>query len=502
MRYAIVSDLHANFEAWKAVRVDLHSLDVDEIICLGDIVGYGPSPAEVLKNVYGHVHHFVLGNHDAAVCGMLDPTLFNEDARIIIDWTQRELDAKASAFFKTLPYVLRGPRFRCTHGDPVAPANFGYVLEPEHAANAWRQCDEQLIFIGHSHVPGIFVVGDSGTPHWVGPRDFAIESGKRYIVNAGSVGQPRDGDVRASYCIYDTDCQSVNFRRVPFDIDAYRDQLQRTELSARASYFLGVPAAREPTPLRELLDFHPLDKAPTPTEDVGVKQLEGVQRAARRWRAGAAVMLGLLLVLAVAVCLLWTFGRPNAVTYRALRTLPPSDVVADLGVNCLREPEAVGLVSANNRLADWTVTLTDPRRQELTAEAPPDDAAGKERRTALRIRSERPRDVVLASSPMPARARMRFSIAASFLRQGHLSGSVILSLVQQAADGTETVIMTRPVDDLQDGEWVRRSMTMERRRGGLRADGAVRVVLHGQFAGDLSLRSCALVFKEDHADAK
>ncbi len=128
MRYAIISDVHANLQAWDAVFTDIRSNDIDQIICLGDIVGYGPSPAQVLEQAYAHVHHFVLGNHDAVLAERLGADCFNERARALIEWTRRRLDARASRFLGQLPYVLEGKSFRCAHASPAAPAQFGYVL--------------------------------------------------------------------------------------------------------------------------------------------------------------------------------------------------------------------------------------------------------------------------------------------------------------------------------------------------------------------------------------
>ena len=145
MRYAIVSDLHANLPAWTAVLLDLRSLDADRIICLGDLVGYGPQPAEVLRSVYAEVNHVVLGNHDAVVCGKLDGSLFNETARQIILWTRDRLNAQALRFLRSLPLSLRGGGFRCAHGDLADPAAFRYVIDPADAAPSWSAVEDRLL---------------------------------------------------------------------------------------------------------------------------------------------------------------------------------------------------------------------------------------------------------------------------------------------------------------------------------------------------------------------
>ena len=222
MRTAILSDVHANLQALNVVLTDIFSVGVDRIISLGDLVGYGPQPAEVLEVAYARLGHFVLGNHDAVIAGRMDPGVFNPAARAMIDWTASRVAGKARAFLATQPYILTGTAFRCSHGNPASPATFAYLLEAADASAAWSAAPEPCLFVGHSHVPGLYVLGPSGTPHWLAPQDFAFEEQKRYIVNVGAVGEPRDGDVRASYCIFDEERREVFFRRVAFDLEAYR----------------------------------------------------------------------------------------------------------------------------------------------------------------------------------------------------------------------------------------------------------------------------------------
>ena len=504
LRYAIVSDIHANLQAWNSVLTDIRSVGADTILCLGDIVGYGPRPADVLEQVYAHVHHFVLGNHDAVIAGTLDPACFNQDARTIIDWTRDRLDTKAADFFREVPYVLEGDDFRCAHADPAAPTRYGYLLEPDDARTAWEQCTEQLIFVGHSHVPGIFVVGASGTPHWLPSRDFGVEEGKRYIVNVGSVGQPRDGDVRACYCVYEPGRGAVVFRRVPFDLDAYRCQLEQACLPSRPSYFLSVAQARAPTPLREILDFHPPKASVAVAEDYSVERLVGAVKAARRWRLGASLLLLLLVgCIAAGICI-WEFGGARAPAVYAATDVPGSAVgsagLPQVGRECLTPPEPVGAVGAENRLPKWTVVLASPKLQSVRAAtwADPAKPADKARRV-FAVRSEEPLDFALLSAPIPADSGMRFTISASLRPLEFASGHVALCMVQQLADGTEKTIIHHPIDSLEPASrWRRSSATMPRKRGGLHADGPVRLALRGQFAGEILIRACSLKLKEIH----
>ena len=219
MRYAIVSDLHGNLQAWRAVLRDIAGAGADRILCLGDVVGYGPNPAEVMESVYAEAHRIVLGNHDAALCGRMDTSRFNDEARQILDWTRSRVSADAVKLAATWPLQLQGRGFRCAHATFDAPARFGYVEEAEDAAASWAAVPDPLLFVGHTHRPAVFVLGASGTPHLIEAQDFVVEPGKRFLVNVGSVGQPRDGNPAAAYALYDTGRRELMFCRVPYDID-------------------------------------------------------------------------------------------------------------------------------------------------------------------------------------------------------------------------------------------------------------------------------------------
>jgi predicted phosphodiesterase len=226
MRYAIVSDLHANLAAWQTVLNDIADLKADKIICLGDVVGYGPNPVEVLESVYQVVSVTLQGNHDAAVCGALSPESFSPRAQAAVRQHRELLAPAALEWLKQLPLIHAEPGFRCAHSEFDNPALFRYIIEPADALPSWKVTKEQLLFVGHSHLPGIYVIGASGTPHFVAPCDFELEEGKRYIINPGSVGYPRVGDRRSSYCIFDDRQKAITFRQLPFDSAGYRQAVQ------------------------------------------------------------------------------------------------------------------------------------------------------------------------------------------------------------------------------------------------------------------------------------
>ncbi|MCM8540859.1 MAG: metallophosphoesterase family protein, partial [Lentisphaeraceae bacterium] len=231
MRYGVVSDIHANIQAWKAVLRDMKSQGVDVILCLGDVVGYGPNPAEVLDSCYEHVDYFILGNHDAVVGNRLDSSLFNDNAKYLIDWTKDQLNSSASDFFSDMPLRMEGDGFVCAHGELAMPGRFGYIYEAQDAIASFTSNQSPMMFVGHTHFPAKFVLDtDNNSVRKDSPTDSFLLPNERYLINAGSVGDPRDGNITASYCIYDTDSSMIKFRQVPFDIDQFRLNLKNVKL--------------------------------------------------------------------------------------------------------------------------------------------------------------------------------------------------------------------------------------------------------------------------------
>jgi predicted phosphodiesterase len=365
VRYAIVSDIHANLQAWNAVLTDIAAQRVGRILCLGDSVGYGPNPSEVLESVYRHVDAFCMGNHDAAVCGKLDPGLFNERARRLLDWTRTRLSDKAARFLASQPLTLAGPGFRCAHGDFTEPAAFNYIEEAEDAARSWSAASEPLLFTGHTHLPALFVIGASGATHPLPPQDFVIEPGKRYLVNPGSAGNPRADEALASYCLWDDEAGSVVWRTVPFDLDAYRAALLAAGLAENDTPFLERDPRRHLSAVREAVSFSPartpdqLARGVTP-----VGELARLTRAARRWKrlALATAATGLL---AAAAGLAIVRPRPVADNDVGPLILPPGELaaVAPASPGNLLPPFPVATDGAS--LSGWRVRLDNPRATTL-----------------------------------------------------------------------------------------------------------------------------------------
>lgn len=222
MRYAILSDLHANKVALQHVIDDIQQNNIDQIICLGDLVGYGPQPLETLSLIRQSASIILAGNHDDAVSKRCPTTYFVDLAKDAIDRHRKSLHQKDLNWLKTLPYTYEFDGACAVHGDLTDPPSFNYVDTEDSARSTFNASTSQLIFVGHTHIPGIFVVGESGAIHKIEPQDFIIEENKRYIVNPGSVGYPRqqNGSCLSSYVVYDTVQHSIRFRFFAFDVSS------------------------------------------------------------------------------------------------------------------------------------------------------------------------------------------------------------------------------------------------------------------------------------------
>ena len=240
MRYAIVSDIHANIRAWKAVRADICSQQIDVIVCLGDVVGYGPKPTEVLEAVRAETDHFVLGNHDAAAAGMMDYSIFNEHARQAIEWTMTELSPDAKQFLSQVPLAIEDENILFVHAEIAEPGRFDYIDNVDIAKENFAANEHFVTFIGHTHFPKMFERSSDGAVRELSDTNSVLDPKKRYIINVGSVGEPRDPDELSSrYAIYDVEKCEIDFRHVEFDIVSYRLDLESTTLALRP-YFLRV----------------------------------------------------------------------------------------------------------------------------------------------------------------------------------------------------------------------------------------------------------------------
>ena len=230
MKYGMISDIHSNLEAFNVV---LEAIKVtDKIICLGDLVGYGPDPNECVETLKSMSIPVVAGNHDKATTGEMDISWFNRDAADAIKWTQAEIKETNLEFLKSLPLSLDLEGFQIVHGSLREPLE-EYITSIFEAMPTFELMKKPLLYVGHSHVPLCIVMKKDGSfDGWVlGDGDIVkLKEFKKVIINPGGIGQPRDGDPRASYGIYDTDENEFSLFRVPYDIEKVQEKMKKAGL--------------------------------------------------------------------------------------------------------------------------------------------------------------------------------------------------------------------------------------------------------------------------------
>lgn len=237
MHYAIISDLHANLQGLQAVLADIRRRKIDTLVCLGDIIGYGPQPIETLALCRRECHNFVLGNHDAIAIGLLDFTVFNEDAQRSARWTLKQLGEPEVSFLKEMSLMLEGEDLFFSHATLSDPAAFGYIDSAEEAAPEFAARQERAIFVGHTHHAKAFELDEeTSLVRELPPENFRMAEGCRYIINPGSVGDPRTREPLARYASYHSDTKLVRFYELPFDVDSYRVAWRRSK-SPYQQYF-------------------------------------------------------------------------------------------------------------------------------------------------------------------------------------------------------------------------------------------------------------------------
>lgn len=229
MRFLILSDIHANLEALEAVLHDAAKLRYDAVLCLGDIVGYGPNPNEVAEWVRANADAVVRGNHDKACSGVTAFNSFNAAAKCSSRWTLEHLDDQNSRWLLTLQQgPVRVEDFELVHGAPDDEDR--YMFHEHEAERGFMYAEEQVTFFGHTHVQGGFIGEPLRRSYDVTrlnilPRHMALRTDKTYLINPGAVGQPRDGDERAAYCVYDSTAWVVEFYRVAYDIRSVQEKM-------------------------------------------------------------------------------------------------------------------------------------------------------------------------------------------------------------------------------------------------------------------------------------
>lgn len=217
MKIALFGDIHANLEALETVLADAEAQGCDSYVCLGDVVGYNANPSECLEIIRQMDCPVVKGNHDEDAGGDHSLEMMNPIAAEALQWTRDQLTDEQREFLSRMRMVRQVEDFTIVHSTLDQPNVWNYVTNKFDAMSNFSYQFTQVCFHGHTHVPRVFVRGSKVQD--VSPDSIAIEEGMKYFINAGSVGQPRDGDWRASYCIYDLDAKLIYFRRLEYDIE-------------------------------------------------------------------------------------------------------------------------------------------------------------------------------------------------------------------------------------------------------------------------------------------
>jgi len=231
MLHAVVSDVHANLEALEAVLADIERRGARDKICLGDFVGYGASPNECMTLLCPQIEAAVLGNHDDAAVRPAGVEAFNPDAARAARWTAKALSAEHRDYLAKLPLSVGWRGARLVHASPSEPGSWSYVFRLGEAVREMASCTEALCLVGHSHVPGTFEVRGTRatytrTPFVEGVRD------RRYLIVVPSVGQPRDGDPRAGYLLWDDEAWTFEHVRLEYDVDRAVERILDAALPA------------------------------------------------------------------------------------------------------------------------------------------------------------------------------------------------------------------------------------------------------------------------------
>jgi predicted phosphodiesterase len=228
MRYAYFGDIHGNLPALNAVLDDIGRQKVDELVCMGDIVGYGADPVACLEKVRDMGCLCLIGNHDHAALEKLDIEFFNIYAKQAAIWTRTQLKAEHKDYLASLGFVEHHNEFVMVHGSLHVPEMFNYIQSPYDAEMSFAEMDVRLMFNGHTHIPITFFNTDPLT--YTMDEEILLNPDVKTIVNVGSVGQPRDEDPRAAYAIFDNEEKKVTIKRIDYDIQTAGERIRAVGL--------------------------------------------------------------------------------------------------------------------------------------------------------------------------------------------------------------------------------------------------------------------------------
>ena len=227
MLYGICSDIHSNATAFEAVLQSMRENGVERRVCLGDIVGYGVDTDECVNLVKENMDVCLIGNHDSVAVRYESGAGFNPYAKQAIEWTQKNLSKESVSFIRSLPYIHEENDICFVHASPLSPADWVYVTDLEDALNAFDHFSERYCFVGHTHSPVIIASRPLAIPKILDEYEYVIANTERLLVNVGSVGQPRDRDPRACWCLLDTETKCVRLIRVEYDIRETQNRMKK-----------------------------------------------------------------------------------------------------------------------------------------------------------------------------------------------------------------------------------------------------------------------------------
>jgi predicted phosphodiesterase len=231
MKYAIIADIHGNLDAFQVVLEDIRAQKATHIVCLGDVVGYNAQPKECLDIIRQMNVPCVKGNHDEYCSTENHLDGFNPHAAEAVHWTRNQLSPEDKQWLRDLKYSRMAANFTMVHATLDAPERWGYVFDKLAAAASFPYQNTQMCFFGHTHVPVAFMrdtVVRGGTY-----SKFKVDPAKKYFINVGAVGQPRDNNPKAAYVIYDMDLQTIELRRLDYDIAAAQKKILEAGLPER-----------------------------------------------------------------------------------------------------------------------------------------------------------------------------------------------------------------------------------------------------------------------------
>jgi predicted phosphodiesterase len=230
MRYGIFADIHSNLEALERVLDAYKDESIDQYLCLGDVVGYAANPMECIEKIESLATVTIAGNHDWAAVNLFSVDYFNPVARQALFWTRRNLDDKSKSFLESLKLTYKNEALTLVHGTLDKPQDFNYMTDGYVAEETFRLLETNICFIGHTHMAGIFAKDKNNHILYREDNKLEIVAENKYIINVGSVGQPRDGNPAAVYCVYDTEKKEIQIKRIDYNIETARKKIIDTGL--------------------------------------------------------------------------------------------------------------------------------------------------------------------------------------------------------------------------------------------------------------------------------